>query len=166
MCAHHRCSMTAMEIRPRGRIAICRLKAKATAGATKAAFTGLSLVAVRNLMLRTIRQALPLRATPRGSPLRFAPLRSLRDALGGSSHIRASRLRTTTKEDHLMKTLVTFCQKTGRRLRQFINRQIAKLTHKGQLKFSIAIMLPLLAKVEFTYQVELDGKARNANKPQ
>ncbi|TCQ14965.1 hypothetical protein [Rhizobium sp. PP-CC-3G-465] len=40
-----------------------------------------------------------------------------------------------------MKTLVTFCQKTGRRLRQFINRQIAKLAHKGQLKFSIAIML-------------------------
>ncbi|SIR42460.1 hypothetical protein SAMN05880590_1304 [Rhizobium sp. RU35A] len=27
-----------------------------------------------------------------------------------------------------MKTLVTFCQKTGRRLRQFINRQIAKLS--------------------------------------
>ncbi|MCL6655647.1 MULTISPECIES: hypothetical protein [Agrobacterium] len=65
-----------------------------------------------------------------------------------------------------MKTLVTFCQKTGRRLSQFINRQIAKLAHKGQLKFSIAIMLPLLAKVEFTYQVELDGKAGNANKPQ
>jgi hypothetical protein len=85
-------------------------------------------------------------------------LRSLRDALGGSSRIRASRLRTTTKEDHLMKTLVTFCQKTGRRLRQFINRQIAK--------FSIAIMLPLLAKVELAYQVELDGKAGNANKPQ
>ncbi len=65
-----------------------------------------------------------------------------------------------------MKTLVTFCQRTGRRLRQFINRQIAKLAHKGQLKFSIAIMLPPLAKVEFTYQVELDGKAGNANKPQ
>lgn len=31
-----------------------------------------------------------------------------------------------------MKTLVTFCQKTGRRLRQFINRQIAKLSHKCQ----------------------------------
>ncbi|WP_207904063.1 hypothetical protein, partial [Rhizobium sp. PP-CC-3G-465] len=27
-------------------------------------------------------------------------------------------------------------------------------------------MLPLLAKVEFTYQVELDGKAGNASKPQ
>ena len=43
-----------------------------------------------------------------------------------------------------MKTLVTFCQKTGRRLRQFINRQIAKLSHKGQLRFTIAVMLPLL----------------------
>jgi hypothetical protein len=37
-----------------------------------------------------------------------------------------------------MKTLVTFCQKTGRRLRQYINRQIAKLSHKGQLKISVA----------------------------
>jgi hypothetical protein len=65
-----------------------------------------------------------------------------------------------------MKTLVTFCQKTGRRLRQFVNRQIAKLAHKGQLKFSVAIMLPLLAKVEFTYQVEIDGTAGNADKRQ
>lgn len=80
-----------MEIRPSGRITICRLKAKATAGATKAAFSGRSLVAVRNLMLCTIRQAPPWRATLKGSPLRFAPLRSLRDALGGSSRIRASQ---------------------------------------------------------------------------
>lgn len=134
--------------------------------ATKAAFSGRSSVSVRNLMLRTIRQAPPWRATLKGSPLRFAPLRSLRDALGGSSRIRASRLRTTTKEEPLMKTLVTFCQKTGRRLRQFINRQIAKLSHKGQLRFSIAVMLPLIAKVEFSYQVELNSKAGNDNKPQ
>lgn len=59
MSAPHRCSITAMEIRPGGWIAICRLKAKATPGATKAAFSGRSLVAVRNLMLRTIRQAPP-----------------------------------------------------------------------------------------------------------
>jgi hypothetical protein len=163
---NHRFSITAMEIRPGGRITICRLKAKATAGAAKAAFSGRSLAAVRNLMLRTIRQAPPWRATLKGSPLRFAPLRSLRDALGGSIRIRASRLRTTTKEEPLMKTLVTFCQKTGRRLRQFINRQIAKLSHKGQLRFSIALMLPLIAKVEFSYQVELNGKAGNDNKPQ
>ncbi|ANH08508.1 hypothetical protein [Shinella sp. HZN7] len=65
-----------------------------------------------------------------------------------------------------MKTLVTFCQKTGRRLRQFINRQIAKLSYKGQLRFSIAVMLPLIAKVEFSYQVELNSKAGNNNKPQ
>lgn len=65
-----------------------------------------------------------------------------------------------------MKTLVTFCRKTGRRLRQFINRQIAKLSHKGQLRFSIAVMLPLLAKVEFSYRVKFNGKAGNDNKPQ
>lgn len=65
-----------------------------------------------------------------------------------------------------MKTLVTFCQKTGRRLRQFINRQIAKLSRKGQLRFSIAVMLPPIAKVEFSYQVELNSKAGNDNKPQ
>lgn len=33
-----------------------------------------------------------------------------------------------------MKTLIAFCQKTGRRLRQFINRQISKLTRAGQFK--------------------------------
>ncbi|WP_165222213.1 hypothetical protein [Affinirhizobium pseudoryzae] len=65
-----------------------------------------------------------------------------------------------------MKTLVTFCQKTGRRLRQFINRQIAKLSQKGQLRFSIAVMLPLIAKVEFSYQVELNSKAENDHRPQ
>jgi hypothetical protein len=35
-----------------------------------------------------------------------------------------------------MKTLITFCQITGRHIRQFIYRQIAKLSHKGQLRFS------------------------------
>lgn len=65
-----------------------------------------------------------------------------------------------------MKTLVTFCQRTGRRLCQFINWQIAKLSHKGQLRFSIAVMLPLLAKVEFSYKVEFNGNAGNHNKPQ
>jgi hypothetical protein len=46
-----------------------------------------------------------------------------------------------------MKTLVTFCQKTGRRLRRYINRQIAKLSHRGgQLKISIAFSLPFLAR--------------------
>ncbi|MBD9524441.1 hypothetical protein IB262_31645 [Ensifer sp. ENS02] len=64
-----------------------------------------------------------------------------------------------------MKTLVTFCQKTGRRLRLYINRQIAKLSHKGQLKISVAVSLPLIAKVEVSYQCEFDGKADNDNKP-
>lgn len=64
-----------------------------------------------------------------------------------------------------MKTLVTFCQKTGRRLRQYINRQIAKLSHKGQLKIAVTFSLPFLAKVEVSYQAQFDGKADNDNKP-
>lgn len=51
-----------------------------------------------------------------------------------------------------MKTLIAFCQKTGRRLRQFINRQIAKLTRSGQFKFSVTLSLPLIAKLEISYQ--------------
>ncbi|MEY9536918.1 hypothetical protein [Sinorhizobium fredii] len=64
-----------------------------------------------------------------------------------------------------MKTLVTFCQMTGRRLRQYINRQIAKLSHKGHLKISVTSSLPFLAKVEVSYQVQFDGKADNDNNP-
>lgn len=64
-----------------------------------------------------------------------------------------------------MKTLVTFCQKTGRRLRLYINRQVAKLTHKGQLKISVAVSLPLIAKIEVSYQCDFDAKADNDNKP-
>lgn len=64
-----------------------------------------------------------------------------------------------------MKTLVTFCQKTGRRLRLYINRQIAKLSHKGQLKISVVVSLPLIAKAEVSYQCEFDTKADNDNKP-
>ncbi|RWL01849.1 hypothetical protein [Mesorhizobium sp.] len=65
-----------------------------------------------------------------------------------------------------MRMLVTFCQKTGRRLRLYINRQIAKLSHRGgQLKLSVALSLPFLAKVEVSYQAEFDGKADNDNKP-
>ncbi|NRP75181.1 hypothetical protein ILFOPFJJ_06104 [Ensifer psoraleae] len=61
-----------------------------------------------------------------------------------------------------MKTLVTFCQKTGRRLRLYINRQVVKLSHKGQLKISVS--LPLIAKVEVSYQCEFNAKADNDNK--
>lgn len=141
-------------------MATCRLTAKAAAGATKAALPGLSLVAMRNLMLRTIRQERPWRATLKGSPLRFAPLRPLCGALGRARRIRASRLRTTTKE-----ALVTFCQKTGRRLRLYLNRQVAKLSHTGQLKISVAVSLPLIAKVEVSYQCDFNAKADNDNKP-
>ncbi|MGK9287032.1 hypothetical protein [Sinorhizobium meliloti] len=64
-----------------------------------------------------------------------------------------------------MKTLVTFCQKTGRRLRLYINRQVAKLSHKGQLKISVAVSLPPTAKVEVSYQCDFNAKADNDNKP-
>ncbi|OHV80370.1 hypothetical protein [Ensifer sp. LCM 4579] len=64
-----------------------------------------------------------------------------------------------------MKTLVSFCQKTGRRLRLYINRQIAKLTRKGQLKITVGLSLPFIAKLEVSYQVEFDRKADNDNKP-
>jgi hypothetical protein len=64
-----------------------------------------------------------------------------------------------------MKTLRNLCQKTGRRLRRYINGQIAKQSHKGQLKISVAFSLPLLAKVEVSYQAEFEGKADNDNKP-
>ncbi|WFS69545.1 hypothetical protein CFBP4996_26500 (plasmid) [Agrobacterium leguminum] len=65
-----------------------------------------------------------------------------------------------------MKTLVTFCQKTGRRLRLYINRQLAKLTQKGQLKITVGLSLPFIAKLEVTYQVEFDRKAGDTCKPQ
>ncbi|MER9580970.1 hypothetical protein [Mesorhizobium sp. M0276] len=64
-----------------------------------------------------------------------------------------------------MKMLVSFCQKTGRRLRHYINRQIAKLSHKGQLRISVAFSLPLLAKLEVSYRVDFDRKADNDNRP-
>ena len=64
-----------------------------------------------------------------------------------------------------MKTLVTFCQKTGRRLRLYINRQIAKLTRKGQLKITVGLSFPFIAKLEVSYQVEFDRQSGNGNKP-
>ncbi|MCA1494724.1 hypothetical protein I6F11_28030 [Ensifer sp. NBAIM29] len=64
-----------------------------------------------------------------------------------------------------MKALVTFCQKTGRRLRLYLNRQVATLSHTGQLKISVAVSLPLIAKVEVSYQCDFNAKADNDNKP-
>ncbi|NNU63358.1 hypothetical protein [Ochrobactrum soli] len=63
-----------------------------------------------------------------------------------------------------MKTLFAFCQKTGRRLRQFVNRLITKLTLTGQLKVSVAISLPFIAKLEISYQTQLNGKADKEHK--
>lgn len=60
-----------------------------------------------------------------------------------------------------MKTLIAFCRKTGRRLRQYINRQITKLTRTGQFKFSISLSLPLIAKVEISYQTEVRKADKN-----
>ncbi|MFC0808989.1 hypothetical protein ACFHWW_26710 [Ensifer sp. P24N7] len=65
-----------------------------------------------------------------------------------------------------MKTLVTFCQRTGRRLRLYINRQIAKLTQKGQLKITVGLSLPFIAKLEVRYQVEFARTPDNGTKPQ
>ncbi|MDW9502251.1 hypothetical protein GOB08_28060 [Sinorhizobium meliloti] len=66
-----------------------------------------------------------------------------------------------------MKALVTFCQKTGRRLRLYLNRQVAKLSHTGRLKIAVAVAvsLPLIAKVEVSYQCDFNAKADNDNKP-
>lgn len=64
-----------------------------------------------------------------------------------------------------MKTLLTFCQKTGRRLRLYINRQLAKLSHESQLKISVAVSLPPIAKVEVSYQCDFNAKTDNDNKP-
>ncbi|RWJ74667.1 MAG: hypothetical protein EOR35_31425 [Mesorhizobium sp.] len=64
-----------------------------------------------------------------------------------------------------MKTLVTFFRNTGRRLRLYVNRLITPLTHKGQMKISVAISLPFLAKVEVSYEVEFDGKPGKDNRP-
>ncbi|MER8927755.1 hypothetical protein [Mesorhizobium sp. M0859] len=64
-----------------------------------------------------------------------------------------------------MKTLVTFCQKTGRRLRLYINRQIAKLSHTGQLKISVAFFasIPRQARGELSGAVR--RKSDNDNRP-
>lgn len=64
-----------------------------------------------------------------------------------------------------MKTLVTFCQRTGRNIARYINRLVAQLSHKGQLKITVAVSLPFLAKFEVSYQTEFARKADNDNRP-
>ncbi|MBC2887697.1 hypothetical protein H7Q97_20170 [Ochrobactrum sp. CM-21-5] len=64
-----------------------------------------------------------------------------------------------------MKTLVTFCQKTGRRISRMVNRLIARLAPKGQIKITVAVSLPFFAKVEVSYQVEFNKKPANDNRP-
>ncbi|MDW9464049.1 hypothetical protein GOA57_29930 [Sinorhizobium meliloti] len=61
-----------------------------------------------------------------------------------------------------MKALVTFCRKTGRRLRLYLNRQVA-IRPPGRI--SVAVSLPLIAKVEVGYQCDFNAKADNDNKP-
>lgn len=56
-----------------------------------------------------------------------------------------------------MKTLIAFCQKTGRQLRRFIDRQISKLTRSGQFKISVSIAIPLIAKIEVSYEVKSEN---------
>ncbi|ASP76422.1 hypothetical protein CN085_27735 [Sinorhizobium meliloti] len=141
------------------------MTAKAAAGATKAALPGISFVAVRNLMLRTIRHAQPWRATLKVllSALLCCDRFAVHSAVPAVFELRDYAQPLT--RIHLIKTLVTFCQKTGRRLRLYINRQVAKLCHKGQLKISVAVSLPPIAKVEVSYQCDFNAKSDNDNKP-
>ena len=55
-----------------------------------------------------------------------------------------------------MKTLFAFCQRSGRRLRQYINRLITKLTANGEFRFALTLSLPLIAKVEISYTSKVE----------
>ncbi|MCO5066902.1 MAG: hypothetical protein M9924_21275 [Rhizobiaceae bacterium] len=55
-----------------------------------------------------------------------------------------------------MKTLVTYCQLTGRRVRKFINRLVARFAQTGKLKLSLSFSIPFIAKVEVSYETRID----------
>ncbi|MCX8571173.1 hypothetical protein [Aminobacter sp. MET-1] len=55
-----------------------------------------------------------------------------------------------------MKTLVTYCQHTGRRIRKFVNRLMARLTQKGKLKLTVSFSIPFFAKVEASYEASIE----------
>jgi hypothetical protein len=121
--------------------------------ATKAALSGSSKVAVRNLYAAHDTAGPAPARNPKGFS---SALRSVATADAVHLAVPAEfELRDCAQplwRIYLMKTLVTFCQKTGRRRRRYINRQIANLSHTGQLKISVAFSLPFLAKLEVSYQ--------------
>jgi hypothetical protein len=75
---------------------------------------------------------------------------------GHSTDLQAPRLRTSTLKDLPHENARKLLQKTGRPLHSYINRQIVHLSRKGQLKFSVAVSLPFIATLEFSYLLEFD----------
>ncbi|NVK55432.1 MAG: hypothetical protein HWE26_07445 [Alteromonadaceae bacterium] len=61
-----------------------------------------------------------------------------------------------------MKTLIAFCRKTGRVLSRFVNRLARALTRKGQLRISLALNIPFIAKFEIGYHVQIEKKEDKA----
>ena len=55
-----------------------------------------------------------------------------------------------------MKTLIAFCQKTGRLVSRWINRLARCLTQKGQLRVRLTVSIPFIAKFEIGYSVTLE----------
>ena len=58
-----------------------------------------------------------------------------------------------------MKTLVDFCLKTGRRVSRWVNRQLRRMAHKGQLRITLSVGIPLMARIELAYVIVIEGKA-------
>lgn len=58
-----------------------------------------------------------------------------------------------------METLFTFCRKTARRVSRLVNAMLRSLFHKGQLRLTLALTIPFLAKFEIGYQVEIERPA-------
>ncbi|WP_147440343.1 trans-acting factor B [Notoacmeibacter ruber] len=54
-----------------------------------------------------------------------------------------------------MKTLMHFCRRTGRLMSRIANKLIRHMTHKGQLRITVAFTIPFIAKLEFGYRLEL-----------
>lgn len=61
-----------------------------------------------------------------------------------------------------MKTLVDFCLMTGRRVSRWVNRLLRRLAHKGQLRITLSIGIPLLARIDLAYIIVLDGAAEQS----
>ena len=60
-----------------------------------------------------------------------------------------------------METFVTYCQRTGRCVRKFLNRLMARLSQKGRLKLTVAFSIPFLVKFEVSYEASIE-KAKDS----